>query len=93
MSFVKEFSSLDDFICEMKNLDIDKIAFAEVNERRAMETAKDFVEVVLVREVTLKAYKDAVIYKYHQKCEDLDELHDFLIAQGFEIKRLNRNIT
>ncbi|HRS63560.1 MAG TPA: hypothetical protein P5554_10265 [Spirochaetota bacterium] len=93
MSLVKEFSNLDDFIAEMKNLNIDKIAFAEINERRPMETAKDFIEVVIVREVTLKAYKDSVIYKYHQKCDNLEEIHDFLLSEGFEIKRLNRNIT
>ena len=48
MSLVKEFSNLDDFIAEMKNLNIDKIAFAEINERRPMETAKDFIDVVIV---------------------------------------------
>ncbi|HOP63328.1 MAG TPA: hypothetical protein PK358_10020 [Spirochaetota bacterium] len=93
MSSVKEFSSLDEFIGEMKKLGVAKIAFSEVNERRAEQTEEDLLEVVVIREVTLKSYKDSVIYKYYEKCEDLNIIHDRLVSEGFDVKRINNNIT
>jgi hypothetical protein len=93
MSAVKEFSTLDEFINEMKKLDIKKIAFSEVNERRAEQTKEDLLEVVIIREVTLKSYKDSVIYKYFEKSEDLNAIYDRLLSEGFEVKRINNNIT
>jgi len=89
----QDFGSLDEFILELKKLDIKKIAFSEVNERRAEQTKEDLLEVVVVREVTLKAYKDAVIYRYYEKTDTLDDLYERLINEGFEVKRINRNIT
>jgi len=93
MSAVQEFSTLDEFISEMKKLDIKKIAFSEVNERRAEQTKEDLLEVVVLREVTLKSYKDSVIFKYFEKNDDLDSVYDRLILEGFEVKRINKNIT
>lgn len=93
MSLVQEFGTLDEFISAMKDLKIGKIAFSEVNERRAEQTKEDLLEVVVIREVTLKSYKDSVIYKYFQKSDDLNLIYDRLISEGFEVKRINNNIT
>jgi len=93
MSAVQEFSTLDEFISEMKKLDINKIAFSEVNERRAEQTKEDLLEVVVIKEVTLKSYKDSVIYKYFEKNDDLDSIYNRLVSEGFEVKRINKNIT
>ena len=93
MSLVQEFGTLDEFISAMKGLNITKIAFSEVNERRAEQTKEDLLEVVVIREVTLKSYKDSVIYKYFQKSDDLNLIYDRLISEGFEVKRINNNIT
>ncbi len=93
MSAVQEFNTLDGFISEMKKLEITKIAFSEVNERRAEQTKDDLLEVVVIREVTLKSYKDSVIYKYFEKNENLNTLYDRLVSEGFEVKRINNNIT
>lgn len=89
----QDFGSLDDFIAEMKKIGIQKVAFAEVNERRAEQTGEDLLEVVVVKEVTLKAYKDSVIYRYYEKTDALDELYERLTGEGFDVKRINRNIT
>jgi len=93
MSEVQEFSILDDFIREMKKLEIKKIAFSEVNERRAEQTKEDLLEVVVIKEVTLKSYRDSVIYKYYEKNDNLDALYDRLVSEGFDVKRINKNIT
>lgn len=93
MSEVQEFSTLDDFIREMKKLEIKKIAFSEVNERRAEQTKEDLLEVVVIKEVTLKSYRDSVIYKYYEKNDNLDALYDRLVSEGFDVKRINKNIT
>jgi len=93
MSADQEFSTLDEFINEMKKMEIKKIAFSEVNERRAEQTKEDLLEVVVIREVTLKSYKGSVIYKYFEKNDNLDALYDRLVSEGFEVKRINKNIT
>lgn len=93
MSALQEFSTLDEFISKMKSLDITKIAFSEVNERRAEQTKEDLLEVVVIREVTLKSYKDSVIYKYFEKNDDLDSIYNRLVSEGFEVKRINNNLT
>lgn len=93
MSLLQEFGTLDEFIIAMKDLGITKIAFSEVNERRAEQTKEDLLEVVVIREVTLKAYKDSVIYRHFQKCDNLDSVYERLVSEGFEVKRINKNIT
>ena len=93
MSLVEKYSTLDEFISEMKRLGVKKIAFSEVNERRAEQTKEDLLEVVVIKEVTLKSYKDSVIYKYFEKNENLNAIYDRLISEGFEVKRINNNIT
>ncbi len=93
MSLLQEFGTIDEFIKAIKDLGIAKIAFSEVNERRAEQTREDLLEVVVIREVTLKAYKDSVIYRYFQKCENLDDIYNRLVSEGFEVKRINKNIT
>jgi len=78
---------------EMQKLNISKIAFSEVKERRAEQTKADLLEVVVVREVDVISYKDSVIYKFSDKGEHLEALYEILVEQGFEVKRINKNIT
>ena len=93
MSGEERFNSLDDFIQAMKKLNITKIAFSEVNERRPEQTQDDFLEVIVVREVDIMSYKDSVIYKFSDKGDHIESLYGILIEEGFEVKRFNKNIT
>ena len=86
------FEDLDSFVAEMKSLEIDKIAFAQTNERRAQQVTHETLEVVLLRKVELLAYRDAIIYKCVIEDVDLDETHCFLEGEGFEVSRSDRNI-
>lgn len=93
MSGEEKFNSLEDFIQAMKKLNITKIAFSEVNERRPEQTQEKLLEVVVVREVDIMSYKDSIIYKFSDKGEHLESLYRILIEEGFEVKRINKNIT
>lgn len=92
MTGEKIFETTDEFTGFLKNAGIEKISFSEVCERRAVQN-KDMLEVVMVKKVDLLAYKNAVIYKCTLVTDDLDELYESLIAQGFEVNRKSRNIT
>lgn len=93
MSGEERFNSLDDFIQAMKKLNITKIAFSEVNERRPEQTQDDLLEVIVVRQVDIMSYKDSVIYKFSDKGDHIESLYGILIEEGFEVKRFNKNIT
>lgn len=93
MSGEKKFTSLEEFIQAMKELNITKIAFSEVNERRPEQTQENLLEVVVVREVDIISYKDSVIYKFSDRGDHLESLYQILINEGFEVKRINKNIT
>ena len=93
MTGEKIYDSLDDFTAFLKKEGIGKIAFAEVCERRAQQTKDDLLEVVVVRKVDLLAYKDAVIFKCAFASDELNELYNSLVEQGFEVNRKSRNIT
>jgi len=93
MSGEKIFSTLEEFMNTLKKINISKVAFSEVKERRAEQTKVDLLEVVVVREVDILSYKDAVIYKYSDKGEHLESLYEKLIKEGFEVKKISKNIT
>jgi len=93
MSGEEKFNSLEDFIQAMKKLNITKIAFSEVNERRPEQTKEDLLEVVVVRKVDIITYKDSIIYKFSDKGDHIESLYQILINEGFEVKRFNKNIT
>ena len=93
MSGEEIFNSLEEFIQAMKKMNITKIAFSEVNERRPEQTQENLLEVVVVREVDIISYKNSVIYKFSDKGEHLESLYQILINEGFEVKRINKNIT
>ena len=88
----KRIDVLDDYIKELKKQNIDKIAFCETNEKRALQQGKQ-VDVVHILKLEILGYKDSVIYKCILKDADLDSTFDILKGQGFEITRKNRNIT
>lgn len=93
MSDEQIFTSVDDFIKKVKELGITKIAFSEVNERRVEQTTDSQIEVVVFRKVDLLTYKSSVVYKYSERSDDLDPLYEKLVTEGFEVKRINKNIT
>ena len=93
MSKEEIFTSVDEFTQKLKELGINKIAFSEVNERRAEQTTNDQIEVLVFRKVDLLSYRDSVIYKYSERSEDLNPLYERLVSEGFEVKRINKNIT
>lgn len=93
MSQDQIFTSVDEFIKTIKELGITKIAFSEVNERRVEQTNDSQIDVVVFRKVDLLTYKDSVIYKYSERSDDLNPLYERLVGEGFEVKRINKNIT
>lgn len=93
MSHEQIFTSVDDFIKKIKDLGITKIAFSEVNERRVEQTTDTQIDVVVLRKVDLLTYRDSIIYKYSEKSDDLNPLFERLVGEGFDVKRINKNIT
>jgi len=93
MSQDQIFTSVEEFIKAIKELGITKIAFSEVNERRVEQTNDSQIDVVVFRKVDLLTYKDSVIYKYSERSDDLNPLYERLVGEGFEVKRINKNIT
>jgi hypothetical protein len=93
MSREEIFNTLDDFMAALKNLNLTKVAFSEVKERRAEQTREDLLEVVVVREADVLSYKDSVIYKFSDKGEHMESLFETLVENGFEVKRISKNIT
>lgn len=93
MSQEEKFATIDEFMEALKKLNINRVAFSEVKERRAEQTREDLLEVIVVKEVDILSYKDSIIYKFSDKGEHLETLYETLIDHGFEVKRINKNIT
>lgn len=93
MSREEVFNTLEDLMNELKKIEVNKVAFSEVKERRAEQTREDLLEVVVVRQVDVLSYKDSVIYKFSDKGEHIDSLYEMLVENGFEVKRISKNIT
>lgn len=93
MSGEEIFTTLNEFMDKLNELNIKKVAFSEVKERRAEQTKADLLEVVVVREVEILSYKDSTIFKYKDKGEHIESLYEILVENGFEVKRINKNIT
>jgi len=93
MSREEIFTTLEDFMAALKKLNLTKVAFSEVKERRAEQTREDLLEVVVVREADVLSYKDSIIYKFSDKGEHMESLFEMLVENGFEVKRISKNIT
>ena len=86
-------NELDEFIKEARNAGIDRIAFSEVNEKRAKQVNPEELHVVHVLKVDLIAYKSSIIYKCTLEDVDLEEIYNNLSREGFEVTRISKNIT
>jgi hypothetical protein len=86
------YNSIGEFIDSLKRLGVNKVAFSEVNERRAVQTRDDFIEVIVVREVTILSYKDSIVHKFSAKGDIIDSIYQALVDNGFEVKKINKNI-
>ena len=89
----KIFDDLHLFIEECGSRDIKKIAFAETNEKRAEQVEDSVLEVVHVKKCDLLAYREGTIYKCVLRDIDLDETYNLLKEKGFEVEKVDRNIT
>ena len=89
----KIYDNIDDYINVLNRLGINKVAFSEIDEKRAEQVDENVLSVVRLRKLEVLAYHDSIIYKCVINDADLDGVHEFLIAEGFETKRINRNIT
>ena len=87
------FNELKNFIIELKNNKIEKVAFSEVNEKRTKQINPDELHVVHVRKVDVIAYKSSVVYKCSLDDIDLESTYNILENEGFEVTRINKNIT
>jgi hypothetical protein len=88
-----QFDKLSHFLEELKRLGVNKIAFTEINEKRALEVAPDTLQVGDLIKLELLAYKDSTIYKCTMMYADFEEIHERLLREDFETVRRNRNIT
>jgi len=86
------YNSLEEFIDSLKRLSLNKIAFSEVHERRAVQTREDFIEVIVVRKVTILSYKKPIVHKFSAEGDIVASIYQTLVDGGFEIKRINKNI-
>jgi len=93
MSGEKQYTDLKNYIADIRKSDIDKIAFAETNEKRAEQVDDSVLEVVHVKKLELLAYREGTIYKCLLADIDLDETYKHLVAEGFAVERVKRNIT
>lgn len=84
---------IDRFMAEMKRLGIEKIAFCETDERRAVQEEPGKLSVLPVVRLELLAYRDAMLYKCVSDNVNLDEIYDLLVSRGFDVTRSTRNIT
>lgn len=89
----KQFDSLETYISEMSSLGIKKIAFAETNEKRAEQVDQSVLEVVHVKKLELLSYLKGTIFKCALTDVDLDGVYNELTGKGFEVERIDRNIT
>ncbi len=87
------FDTIDGFIDEMTRLGIEKIAFCETNERRAVQEGPEKLIVAPVIRLELLAYRSAVLYKFVENDIDLEAAYGLLVSRGFEVTRSTRNIT
>lgn len=87
------FTSEELFVKKLKELGIGKVACAEIDEKRALQTGENVLEVLPVKRVDLLAYRGSTIYKCVLENADHRSLYDRLESLGFEIKVRSRNIT
>lgn len=87
------FDRLDTFTRELHNQEINKVVFAEVKEKRAVQVEKNKLELQDIRKLDLLAYKSPTIYKCSLDNVNLDEVYKSLSEEGFDITRRSRNIT
>ncbi|MCX7678182.1 MAG: hypothetical protein N2316_03095 [Spirochaetes bacterium] len=87
------FDRLDEFIREMKELGITKIAFSEIQEKRPRQINEEILRLEDMVKVFILAYKHSTIFKCILEGMDLNELYRKLESEGFEITRRSRNIT
>lgn len=87
------FDRLNEFIRELKNQGISKIAFSQIQEKRPRQIDENILRLEDVVQVFLLAYKNATIFKCVLEGVDLDVLHRQLEMDGFEVTRRSRNIT
>ncbi len=93
MSGEKQYTNLKSYIADIRKSGIDKLAFAETNEKRAEQVDDSVLEVVHVKKLELLAYREGTIYKCLLADIDLDETYSHLVAEGFTVERMKRNIT
>ena len=93
----KMFKTLDEFIAAVKEIGVSKIVFAQTNEKRAVQTGENMVEVVQYVTVEILAYKKPMIYKCRfdtgLDVAKLDGMYGRLVSAGFDVTRKSRNIT
>lgn len=90
------FDSLEAYLAGLNEKGVAKIAFAEVNEKRAVQKDEQQIEVQQFIKIELLAYMDSVLYKYviteGLTTESVDDLFDDLCSRGYDVTRRNRNI-
>ncbi len=88
-----KFDSLQEYIHALHSNNISRIAFTQINEKRAVEVRPGTLQVVDVVIAEILAYKDATIYKCKIENADLQSLYTQLEDEGFELTKRSRNIT
>lgn len=87
------YDNIEAFLAALRSQGVEKIAFAETNEKRPLQVSPGVLEVTYVEMVDLIAYRGSVLYKCSLRSVDRDALHERLASEGFEVTRRSRNIT
>ncbi len=85
--------TIDDFIKTVSEKGIHRIAFAEADEKRPIETGQGKLEVVPFRKLELLAYRGSTLYKCVLEGANHESVYEMLVRSGFDVTRRSRNIT
>ncbi len=86
-------NNIDDYIHEVKKVNIDHVIVATTDEKRSCQIDTDNVQVIDVYKLELLAYKNSIIYKCMISDMSEDEVNSTLHAAGLSTDKRDRNIT
>jgi hypothetical protein len=86
------FENIALFIETLKKEQLQRLIFAETNEKRSIQISRDEVQVLHVKKAEILAYKRSTIYKCIVHDESCDNAEKELLGAGFEINKRDRNI-
>lgn len=89
----KNFYNIEEFIKTLIIQGVNRVAFTQIDERRAVEKAKGEIQVIPYRKLEVLAYKDSRIYSYVEEGDvDFKRAFEKIAERGIEPVKRSRNI-